>query len=151
MNCEIDNLDREILKRLQADSRTPFLEIARDLDVAGGTIHARVNRMRDAGIIQGSKIVLDYSQLGFTVSAFIGLKLVKARDVKEIQDQLRNIPEIVEIHYTTGTYSLLIKVMVTTMRELHDLLFAKLQAFEAIQSTETFVILDTTLARDLQL
>lgn len=148
---EIDSLDREILKRLQSDGRATFLEISRELGVAGGTIHARVARMREAGLISGSKITLNYELLGYTVQAFIGLKLVRAHDCHSLMTKLTTIAEVLEIHYTTGAYSLLIKLTARSMKDLHALLFDRLQGFDEIQSTETFVILDTTLNRDLPL
>ncbi|MBU0755768.1 MAG: Lrp/AsnC ligand binding domain-containing protein [Planctomycetes bacterium] len=148
MDCEIDSLDLKILRRLQEDSRKPFLEIARDLSVSGGTIHARINKMRRAKIIQGSKLVIDYETLGYKATAFMGVRLARAGAVAEVQDQLKAIPEVVEIHYTTGTYSLLIKVIVPGMNELYRLLLERLQGIEDVQSTETFVVLKTALARD---
>jgi Lrp/AsnC family transcriptional regulator for asnA, asnC and gidA len=148
---EIDSLDREILKRLQSDSRTSFLEIARELGVAGGTIHARVGRMRDAGLISGSRIDIDYQRLGYSIQAFIGLKLVKAHDCGSLMEKLETIPEVLEVHYTTGNYSLFIKIMARSMKDLHALLFDRLQGFDEIQSTETFVILDTSLDREMPL
>jgi Lrp/AsnC family transcriptional regulator for asnA, asnC and gidA len=149
MDYQIDSIDRHILRRLQEDSRTPYLEIARELGVAGGTIHTRINRLREAGIIRGARMVLDPTRLGLTVAAFIGVRLVHARSCGDVQAALARFPEIVEIHYTTGTYSLLIKVLVPEMRDLHALLFDKLQQLEEIQSTETFVILDTLVDREM--
>jgi Lrp/AsnC family transcriptional regulator for asnA, asnC and gidA len=150
MSYQIDSLDREILRRLQADSRRPFLEIARELQVSGGTIHTRVNRMREEGIIHGSCILLDYERLGYRISAFVGIRLVRASSCVEIQERCKAIPEIVEVHYTTGTYGLFIKVVVPTMQDLHQLLFGKLQGeSDEIQSTETFVVLSTTLHREV--
>ena len=102
-------------------------------------------------MIQGSKIELDYAQLGYQVVAFIGIKLAKAGHFKEIQEQLKSIPHIVEVHYTTGAYSLLVKIIVENMQALYGLLTEKLQTLEMIQSTETFVILNTPVSRDLQL
>ncbi len=151
MDCEIDSVDRDILKSLQADSRKPFLEIARELKVSGGTIHTRVNRLKEAGVIKGSKIVIDYETLGFSVAAFVGIKLAKAGSCKDIQKQLQSIPQIVEVHYTTGTYSLFVKIVVESMKDLYALLSEDLQRFDEIQSTETFVILDTSLSRELAL
>jgi Lrp/AsnC family transcriptional regulator for asnA, asnC and gidA len=148
MTMEIDDLDAKILEYLQVDSRRPFLEIARNLKVSGGTVHARVNRMRELGVIQGSKVVIDYEKLGFSVTAFVGIKLAKAKGFKQIQEQMLLIPEIVEVHYTTGAYSLLTKIVVASMRDLYRVLSDKLQAIEDIQSTETFVVLDTPLMRD---
>jgi Lrp/AsnC family transcriptional regulator, regulator for asnA, asnC and gidA len=145
MEYEIDRLDRQILQVLQADSRKPFLEIARELKVSGGTIHARMARMREVGIVKGSKIIIDYEKLGFSVSTFVGIKLARAGSCGDIQERLREIPEIVEVHYTTGAYSLLIKIVVPSMRDLYKLLSGRLQNLDEIQSTETFIILNTSL------
>ncbi len=149
MECQIDSLDRKILRYLQADSRTPFLEIARSLNVAGGTVHARVNKMKEDGVIIGSKIVIDEKSLGYSVTAFVGIQLSRAGAAPAIQKRLTDIKEIVEVHYTTGTYSLLIKVVVPEMMDLYVLLSEQLQAIDEIQATETFVVLDTAVSRDL--
>lgn len=149
--CVIDSLDRSILRKLQSDARSSYLEIAREFGVAGGTIHARIARMRAEGLITGSRIKIDYARLGYTVMAFIGLKLVRAHNCGKLMEKLETLPEVLEIHYTTGAYSLLIKVMARSMKELHVMLFDRLQGFDEIQSTETFIILDTSLDRDLQL
>jgi Lrp/AsnC family transcriptional regulator for asnA, asnC and gidA len=151
MDYEIDDLDRKILRFLQIDSRKPFLEIARELNVSGGTVHSRVNRLRQEGIIRGSKIVVDYEALGFSVLAFIGIKLAEAGSFKKIQDELESIPQIVEVHYTTGSYSIFVKIAAQNINALYELLSDKLQSIKEIQSTETFVILNTSVSRDLVL
>jgi Lrp/AsnC family transcriptional regulator, regulator for asnA, asnC and gidA len=107
--------------------------------------------MRDAGLISGSRVDIDYQRLGYSIQAFIGLKLVKAHDCGSLMDKLETIPEVLEVHYTTGAYSLFIKIMARSMKDLHALLFDRLQGFDEIQSTETFVILDTSLDREMPL
>ncbi len=151
MDDKIDTLDRQILRFLQQDSRMPFLEIARALNVSGGTIHARVNRLKEDGIIDGSKIIINYNTLGYSVAAFVGIRLSKAGSVQQIQNGLAEIPEIVEVHYTTGSYSLLVKIVVSDMNSLYELLSSRLQTMKEIQSTETFVILNSPVMRDLKL
>lgn len=148
MASDIDNLDLNILEYLQVDSRRPYLEIARNLNVSGGTVHARINKMKDLGIIQGSKIIIDYEKLGFSIFSFVGVKLAKAGSSKEVQAALKAIPEIVEIHYTTGIYSLLLKVVARSMGDLYRLLSQSLQRIEDIQSTETFVVLNSPSIRE---
>jgi Lrp/AsnC family transcriptional regulator for asnA, asnC and gidA len=148
MKYRIDSLDKKILDALRADSRLPYLEIARELGVSGGTIHQRMAKLKEAGIVTGGGLTIDYQALGFEVSALVGIRLGRAGASGDIKDHLRSIPEIVEIHYTTGTYSLLVKVVVRTMAELYAFLSGKLQAFEDIQSTETFVILETAVQRE---
>lgn len=147
----LDDLDRQILKRLQSDARASFLEIARELGVAGGTVHARLARLRGCGLVSGSSVTIDYTKLGYSVWAFIGIKLVRAHDCGTLMDKLEGIPEVLEVHYTTGAYSLFIKVMARSMKDLHALLFDRLQGLDEIQSTETFIILDTSLDRAMPL
>lgn len=151
MDYQIDSLDRKILDLLRNDSRLPYLEIARELGVSGGTIHQRMAKLKDAGIVTGSKLAIDYKALGYDVAALVGIRLSRAGASGSVMDQLKSMSEIVEIHYTTGTYSLLVKVVVRTMAELYTFLSGKLQAFEDIQSTESFVILETAVQREPEL
>ena len=151
LHCTIDEIDRAILRILQSDARESFIEIARNLGVSGGTVHARVGRMKELGLIKGSALLVDYAKLGYSVEAFIGLKLVRAHDCGTLMAKLETLPEVLEVHYTTGAYSLFIKVMARSMQDLHHILFERLQGFDEIQSTETFVILDTSLSRQREL
>lgn len=149
MAYEIDELDKKILRILRLDSRRPFLEIARELKVSGGTIHVRVGKLKDAGIIKGSKLLIDYGALGYTINTFIGLKLTKASLAKEVQEKLLAIDEITEIHYTTGSYHLFIRLRAKNMRDLYQVLSDKVQNLDAVMSTESFIILDTSVDREL--
>lgn len=151
LHCTIDEIDRAILRILQSDARESFIEIARNLGVSGGTVHARVGRMKELGLIKGSALLVDYAKLGYSVEAFIGLKLVRAHDCGTLMAKLETLPEVLEVHYTTGAYSLFIKIMARSMQDLHHILFERLQGFDEIQSTETFVILDTSLSRQREL
>jgi Lrp/AsnC family transcriptional regulator for asnA, asnC and gidA len=151
MNYEIDKLDQGILRILQQDARTPYLEIARELDVSGGTIHVRIGKMKEAGIILGTKQQLNYRALGFDVTALVGIRVAGAHGIKDICEKLREIPEIVEIHYTTGAFSLIAKVMARNMSDLYELLAGKLREHEAIGSTETFLVLNTEEEREPQI
>ena len=148
---QLDDVDREILKRLIEDSRTSFQEIARDLIVSGGTIHVRVNKMKEAGIITGSKMKVDFTRLGLEVCAFVGINLRSAGDYKTVLDKLDVLPEIVEVHYTTGNYSMFVKVLAKNTKELHLFLIEKLQAIPEIQSTETLISLDNPIMRDSEI
>ena len=145
----VDSLDRKILKLLQHDSRMPFLEISKKLDVAPGTIHSRVAKLKDSGIISGSRITLDRKKLGYTVTCFIGVKVNRAGSYEEVLQQLKKLKEIVEIHYTTGSYSLFLKVIVPFMDDLHILLSKKIQTIPEISSTESFIVLDSPTERGI--
>ncbi len=148
MTEQIDGLDKEILTALNADARRPFMEIARDLNVARATVHSRINRMKELGIIQGSKIVVNHEALGYGISAFVGLKLSDKATHESIKEELEVFPECIEIHTTTGAYNLFIRVLVANVGELHELLTHKMKIM-GILSTETFLILHTHLTRDL--
>lgn len=145
---QLDYIDKEILRRLLEDSRTSYQEIAKDLIVSTGTIHVRLGKLKEAGIIKGSKVVIDYRKLGLEVCAFIGINLVSARDYQTVLTKLNTFPEIVEVYYTTGQYSMFAKVLAKSTKDLHLFLIEKLQDLSQIQSTETFISLDNPIMRD---
>lgn len=148
-NFKLDDLDKQILVELQKDSRKPFQEISRDLIVSGGTVHVRVNKMKEEGIIKGSRIIVDPIRLGYNVCAYIGINLHNAGDTTQVIEQLKNMGEIVEAHYTTGSYSLFIKVLAKNIQNLHHFLIEKLQTITQIQSTETLISLDSIIEREV--
>jgi len=144
----LDKVDREILSRLLSDSRRSYQDIARELIVSGGTIHVRTNKLKEAGVIRGSRIDVDFTRLGLEVTAFVGVNLSSAKDYQTVLPKLRKLPEVVEVHYTTGQYSLFVKIITKSTRELHLFLIEKLQAIKEIQSTETLISLDNPIQRD---
>lgn len=148
-NYEIDTLDRKILKILQSDAKTPFTEIAQKLIVSAGTIHQRVTKMEAAGVIQGSKYFLNYSRLGYDVNVLLGIHLKNAKDCPSVIEQLKKLPEVIEAYYTTGNYALIIRVINRTIGDYHKFLVDKLQTIKEIQSTESYICLDTPIFRDL--
>lgn len=147
----LDDLDLQILDILIKDSRTPFLEIARQCHVSGGTIHVRMKKMEDIGIIKGTKLILDTSKLGYDVCCFIGIYLDKARSYNDVLEQLKLINEIVELHYTTGEYSIFVKVICKSIADLQNLLMNKIQAVDGIQRTDTFISLVQPIDRNMEL
>ena len=148
-NYEIDSLDRKILKILQSDAKVPFSEIAQKLIVSGGTIHQRVAKLEAAGVIKGSKYYLDYSMLGYDVNVLLGIHLKNAKDCPAVIEQLKKLPEVIEAHYTTGNYALIIRVINRTISDYHKFLIDKLQSIKEIQSTESYICLDSPISRDL--
>ena len=146
---EIDSLDRKILKILQSDAKVPFSEIAQKLVVSGGTIHQRVSKLEAAGVIRGSKYHLDYSKLGYDVNVLLGIHLKNAKDCPAVIEQLKKLPEVIEAHYTTGNYALIIRVINKTIADYHKFLIDKLQSIKEIQSTESYICLDSPIYRDL--
>jgi Lrp/AsnC family transcriptional regulator for asnA, asnC and gidA len=151
MDYEIDDLDRQLLLELQKDARRPFQEMARDLIVSGGTVHVRYNKLKEQGIIKGSKIVIDPVKLGYNICAFVGINLHTAGDYRTVIKKLKTIPEIQEAHYTTGHYNIFLKILAKSTRGLHDFLIEKLQVFPEVQSTETFISLEVPISQDIPL
>ncbi|AGK98216.1 MAG: Lrp/AsnC ligand binding domain-containing protein [Clostridium sp.] len=146
----LDELDIQILDILVKDSRTPYLEIARQCHVSGGTIHVRMKKMEDLGIIKGTKLIIDNSKLGYDVCCFIGIYLDKATSYLSALEQLKGIKEIVELHYTTGEYSIFSKVICKSIGDLQDLLMTKIQVIDGVQRTSTFISLSQPIDRNIQ-
>jgi Lrp/AsnC family transcriptional regulator for asnA, asnC and gidA len=149
MNYEIDALDRDILRRLGEDARTPFLEIARETGVSGGTIHQRVDRLKAEGIVKGSKIVLDPARLGYGIQALVGVHLSEAQSYPGLLKTIQKLPSVVEAHYTTGTYALILKVYAKDMDDYYNFLTHKLQRIEGVRATESFLCIHTPIDREV--
>ncbi len=146
---QIDSLDRKILSILTKDARTPFLEVARECNVSGAAIHQRVQRLIRLGVISGSQLILEPKKLGYHTCAYIGIFLENASLFKDVSEKLIKIPEITQCHYTTGQYSMFIKVYTRDNEHLKHILADKIQAIEGISRTETFISLDVVVNRQL--
>ncbi|HDL5357956.1 TPA: transcriptional regulator AsnC [Mannheimia haemolytica] len=131
------------------DARTPYAEMAKVFGVSAATIHVRVEKMRQAGIIESTKIVVDERKVGYDVCCFIGIILKSAKDYDKVIAKLSEFNEVVEAYYTTGNYSIFIKVMTHTIEELHSVLAGKIQSIDDIQSTETLISLQNPISRDI--
>lgn len=150
-NFELDELDKQILQILLKDASIPYTDIARGLSVSGGTIHVRMRKMQEAGIILGSRLIIDPSLLGFDILAFIGVYLEKGSDYKQASEALLNIPEVIEMHYTTGLYNMFAKVICRDTTHLRNVLNNKIQVISGIQRTETFISLEQSIDREIKL
>ncbi|GLS91860.1 transcriptional regulator AsnC [Psychromonas marina] len=148
-NYEIDNLDKSILAALTENARVAYAELAKKFAVSAGTIHVRIEKMKQAGIIEGTKVVLNEKALGYDVCCFIGINLKHAKDYRDTIEKLQELDEVVEAYYTTGNYSIFIKLMTRSIDHLQMTLINKVQAIEAIQSTETLISLQNPINRDV--
>ncbi|MGM0587591.1 MAG: Lrp/AsnC ligand binding domain-containing protein [Bacteroidota bacterium] len=150
-NYEIDNVDRQILQLLMENTRLPFTEIAQKVHVSPGTVHVRVKKMEEAGIIEGSQLSINPTALGYDVTAFLGVFLIRSALYDQVLEQLREIPEVVNCHYTTGTYSMFVKVVCRDTHHLKEVLHDTIQPIEGISRTETLVSLEESINRPLQI
>ena len=150
-NTHLDELDLQILDLLIKDCRTPYLEIARICHVSGGTIHVRMKKMEDMGIIKGSRIVLNLPKLGYDVCCFVGIYVDKTSSFNAVFDEMSTIKEVVELHLTTGNYSMFAKIVCTNISDLQDVLLNKINNIAGIQRTDTFVSLSQPIDRNITL
>ncbi|MGM3175983.1 transcriptional regulator AsnC [Dickeya lacustris] len=145
----LDELDRSILNALMENARTPYAELAKLFSVSPGTIHVRVEKMKQAGIILGTRLAVNPKQLGYDVCCFIGIILKSAKDYPSALEKLNNLEEVVEAYYTTGHYSIFIKVMCRSIDALQHVLINKIQTIDEIQSTETLISLQNPIMRTI--
>ena len=150
-NYEIDNTDLKILEILTEDAKKPFTEVAKKVFVSQGTVHVRMNKMEEAGIIEKTTLRINYARLGYDITAFIGIYLEKSALYDQVLAKLKEIPEITNIHYTTGNYSMFIKIHCRDTNHLKEVLHDKMQQVEGIDRTETMISLEESLDRSLKL
>ena len=150
-NYELDDTDRKILALLIADAKMPYTEIARKVHVSGGTVHVRMARLEELGIVQGATLRIDYEKLGYGVTAFIGIYLLKSSMYNSVADELKKIPEIVSMNYTTGNYGIFARLVCRDTQHLREVLHDQIQLIEGIERTETLISLEESLNRPIQL
>ena len=148
---ELDPLDYKILEILVKDANLPYTEIGTRLDVSGGTVHVRMKKMESMGIVKGAQLLIGYSKIGWDITAFLGIYLDKSSLYEDVAKQLEQIPEVVNIHYTTGIYSIFAKIICRDTQHLREVLHDKIQRVTGIQRTETFISLEESLIRNTPL
>ena len=146
-NLEIDNVDYKILSLLMEDANMPYTEIGKKIFVSGGTVHVRMKKMEQMGIVKGSQLNIDHAKLGWDISAFLGIYLDKSSLYDDVVKQLEKIPEVVNVHYTTGVYSIFAKIICRDTQHLRQVLHDKIQKVNGIQRTETLISLEETISR----
>lgn len=150
-NLKIDNVDLKILEILMQDAKKPYTEVAKRAFVSGGTVHVRMSKMEEAGIVEKTTLKVNYAKLGYDITAFIGIFLQKSALYEQVMNALKTIPEVVSIHYTTGNYSMFVKIHCKDTNHLKVVLHDKIQQIEGIERTETMISLEESLDRSLNL
>jgi|TARA_B100001093_G_scaffold478517_2_gene506766 Lrp/AsnC family transcriptional regulator for asnA, asnC and gidA len=148
-NYQIDNIDRGILSELMINAKVPYTEIAKKLIVSAGTIHVRMKKMEEAGIVKNSRLHINYELLGFDMTAFLGIYLEKGSTYTDVIQQLNLIPEIVEAHYTTGVYSIFAKIRCKNTKHMRQILNEEIQSIKGIQRTETIISLEQSIDKHI--
>ena len=148
---KIDGIDKEILRNLMEDARKPILEIARKVGISGAAIHQRLRKLEASGLIIGSKFIIDPKVLGYKTMAFVGVYLDKAVSNPKAVKQLKEIPEVIECYYTTGHWSIFIKILCKDNEHLMQVLNKHIQAIEGVSRTETFISLNQQIDRQIRI
>lgn len=149
--AKIDKLDRKILEIISQNARIPFKDVAVECGVSRAAVHQRVQRLTEMGVITGSGYSFNPKFLGYTTCTYVGIKLEKGSMYKGVIAKLKDIPEIVECHFTTGPYSILAKIYARDNEHLMRLLNEKIQELEGVTGTETFISLDQSIRREIPL
>lgn len=147
---KIDSLDRQILRLIAGDARIPFLEVARVCNVSGAAIHQRIQKLVTLGIIKGSQFNIDPEKIGYETCAFIGLNLQNPGTFDQVVEALKQIPEVVECHYTTGDFDLFIKIYAVNNHHLLSIIHEKLQPLGLARS-ETIISFNSAIDRQLSM
>ena len=145
----LDGIDKIIIKHLLEEARTPIQILAKACGISGAAIHQRLKKLENSGVISGSQIILNPKVLGFNTIAFIGIYLDKAIRNPEAVQQLKNIPEVVECHYTTGNWSIFVKLLCRDNEHLMQLLNKNIQPINGVSRTETFISLQEQISRQI--
>jgi Lrp/AsnC family transcriptional regulator for asnA, asnC and gidA len=148
-SIKIDGIDKEILRFLMADAKKTILEIAKNIGISGASVHQRLRKLEASGVIIGSKCIVNAKALNFNTMAYIGIYLDKAMSNPSAVSALKKIPEVLECHYTTGNWSILIKVLCKDNEHLMRLLNKEIQQIKGVSRTETFISLDQQIDRQI--
>lgn len=145
----LDKLDFQIINEMTADSQISYADLGKKLFVSGGTIHVRIKKLQEIGIITGTRMTVDIKELGYDVIAFVGIYLLKSSMYEEVAKELKKIPQIVRLNYTTGTYSMFAEIVCKDIQQLKQVLHDRLQYIKGIERTETLISLEESFSRNV--
>lgn len=146
----LDKLDYQIIREMMEDAEISYADLGKKLFVSGGTIHVRIKKLEDLGIVKGTKLSVDTKLLGYDVIAFIGIYLEKSSLYDSVAKELQKIPQIVRLNYMTGIYSMFAEIVCKDISQLRFVLHDELQKIKGIERTETFISLEESFNRNVQ-
>jgi Lrp/AsnC family transcriptional regulator for asnA, asnC and gidA len=150
-SLHIDGIDKIILKHLMQNARSPILGIAREVGISGAAIHQRLRKLEASGLLKGSKFIVNPKVLGYKTMAFVGIFLDTSSKYNEAIKKLKDIPEVIESHYTTGNYAIFIKLLCKDNEHLMQVLNHQIQGIKGVSRTETFISLDQQIDRQISI
>ncbi len=151
LNYEIDNTDIQILNILMENAFTPYTEIGKKLFISAGTVHVRMNKMEKLGIVRNPQLQIDLTKLGMDITAFIGVYLIRSDSYDTVVRELKKIDSVISCNYTTGNYSMFLKIVCRDTQHLREILHDKIQKIEGISRTETLISLEESFNRPINI
>ena len=145
----LDKLDLQIIQKMMEDAEVSYADLGKKLFVSGGTIHVRIKKLEELGVVKGKKLSVDLKELGYDVIAFIGIYLEKSSLYDSVAKELKKVPQIVRLNYTTGNYSMFAEIVCKDIQQLRYVLHDELQKIKGIERTETFISLEESLVRNV--
>lgn len=145
----LDKLDYQIIQVMMENSEISYADLGRKLFVSGGTIHVRIKKLQEYGVVVGSRLTINTKALGFDIITFVGIYLEKSSMYEEVAKELKKIPEIVRLNYTTGTYSMFAEIVCKDIGQLKHVLHDELQNIKGIDRTETLISLEESFNRNV--
>ena len=145
----LDKLDLQIIQTMMEDAGISYADLGKQLFVSGGTIHVRIKKLQEIGIVKGTKLNVDLKLLGYDITAFVGVFLEKSSLYDQVAEDLKKISEIIRLNYTTGNYSMFIEVVAKDINQLRYVLHDELQKIKGIERTETFISLSESFNRNV--
>lgn len=146
----LDNLDLQIISAMMEDAGISYADLGKTLSVSGGTIHVRIKKLQESGIVKGTRLNVNLKELGYDITAFVGIYLEKSSLYDAVAKDLKKIPEIVRLNYTTGNYSMFIEIVCRDITQLRHVLHDELQKIKGIERTETLISLEESFNRNVQ-
>ncbi len=146
----IDKLDLQIIQEMSENADTPYAELGKKLFISGGTIHVRIKKLEELGIVKGKKLKANLKLLGFDITAFVGIFLEKSSMYDLVAKELEKIPQIVRLNYTTGNYSMFVEIICKDINQLKSVLHDELQKIKGIERTETLISLTESFSRSVR-
>lgn len=148
---KIDGIDKKIIRSLIKDARTPILSIARDVGISGAAIHQRLRKLEKSDLIEGYEMKINHQSLGLNTTAFVGLYLDNSAVLSSVVKRLKEINEVLECHYTTGKFTIFIKILSKNNEDLMKVLDTKVKVIKGVSKFETMISLDTSFLRQIHI
>jgi Lrp/AsnC family transcriptional regulator for asnA, asnC and gidA len=147
----LDKLDLQIIQAMMQDAEVSYADLGKQFFVSGGTIHVRIKKLEELGIVKGKRLAVDLKVLGYDIIAFIGIYLEKSSMYDTVALALKNIPQVVRVNYTTGNYSMFVEIVCKDIQQLRFVLHDELQKIKGIERTETLISLEESFSRNVKI